>query len=109
MSTPHDPTHPATTAATRLEHGVRRGGAFRFTCDGQEVRAHPGETVGAALLAAGVSALRYSERQGEPRGMFCGMGLCFECRVTIDGRPNQRACITPAAPGMQVTRQQRRD
>ena len=61
-----------------------------------------GETVAAALTAAGITALRHT-RNGDPRGVFCGMGVCFECLVTVDGRPGQRACMTPLRDGMQVT------
>jgi aerobic-type carbon monoxide dehydrogenase small subunit (CoxS/CutS family) len=42
---------------------------------------------------------------GVPRGLFCGIGVCFDCLVTIDGTPNQRACLVPAHPDMVVTTQ----
>ena len=60
-----------------------------------------GETVAAALTAAGVTALRRT-RNGEPRGVFCGMGVCHECLVTVDGRRAQRACMTKVRDGMVV-------
>ena len=60
-----------------------------------------GETVAAALAAVGITALRHA-RNGEARGLFCGMGVCFECLVTVDGRPGQRACMTKVGDGMQV-------
>ena len=60
--------------------------------DGQPVASRPGQTVAAALTAAGVRAWR-TTRHGAPRGLFCGMGVCQDCLVTIDGRPNQRACM----------------
>ena len=68
------------------------------------VPAIEGETVAAALAAAGISALRRS-RSGEARGIFCGMGVCFECLVTVDGRPAQRACMTKVRDGMSVAAQ----
>jgi D-hydroxyproline dehydrogenase subunit gamma len=86
---------------SRLTAGVTRGEPFTFRFEGRELPAYPGETVAGALLAAGVRTFRRSVR-GEPRGYYCGMGVCFECRVRIDGVGNQRACMTPVRPGMQV-------
>ncbi len=91
---------------TRLEQvraeAGRRGDSFNFEWDGQEVKAYPGETVLGALLAAGERTLRLTEQKQAPRGMFCGIGICFDCLVVVDGVPDQRACVTPAAPGMRV-------
>jgi predicted molibdopterin-dependent oxidoreductase YjgC len=81
---------------------VRRGRPLRFSVNGQEVEAYEGETVAAALLAADQVVLRRTVRRDEPRGFFCGMGVCFDCLVSIDGRPNQQACLTPVIDGMQV-------
>ena len=64
--------------------------------------AYQGETVGAALAALGQRAVRLSEKYGDLRGLFCGMGVCQECRVSVDGVPNVRACMTPVSPGMRV-------
>jgi NADPH-dependent 2,4-dienoyl-CoA reductase/sulfur reductase-like enzyme len=61
-------------------------------------------TLAAALVAAGQLGLRES-RDGGHRGVFCGMGVCHECLVCVDGRPGRRACMTAAAAGMRVTRQ----
>src|SRR3954466_11883191 len=60
------------------------------------------QTAAAALTAAGVSAWRTTRVHGRPRGIFCGIGACFDCLITVDGRPNQRACQVPARPGMVV-------
>ncbi len=73
----------------------------QITINGSPRMVHPGTTVAAALLAAGVTAFRYSVT-GEPRGPLCGMGICFECRVTIDGVPHCRSCQTLCRPGMAV-------
>lgn len=54
-----------------------------------------------ALLNAGHPAFRRSVA-GEPRAPVCGMGICFECRVTIDGIPGRRACLEPVRDGMTV-------
>ena len=70
--------------------------------DGTAIAALEGETVAAALSAAGITTLRTTP-SGAPRGLHCGMGACFDCVVTIDGRHAQRACQTKADDGMQVT------
>ncbi|WP_431267410.1 2Fe-2S iron-sulfur cluster-binding protein [Dankookia sp. P2] len=69
--------------------------------DGAAVEALPGETLAAALAAAGILAFRRTEK-GAPRGLFCGMGACFDCLVTVDGKANQRACLVKAQEGMVV-------
>ena len=68
------------------------GPPVRLRFDGREIEALPGETIAAALAAADIVAVRQA-RSGAPRGPFCGMGVCFDCLVTVDGRPNQRACL----------------
>ena len=78
---------------------------FRFEFDGDPVTAEPGHTVAAALLADGRRAWRRTRGGGEPRGVFCGIGVCFDCLVVVDGHPNQRACLTPARDGSTVTTQ----
>jgi D-hydroxyproline dehydrogenase subunit gamma len=69
--------------------------------NGRTVRADHGSTVAAALLSLGESTFRISE-SGEPRAPLCGMGTCYECRVTIDGVEQQRACLVRVRPGMRV-------
>lgn len=85
----------------RITGEVERGEGFDIMVDGEPIRAFPGETVAGALLAAGKYALRVT-RRGNPRGVFCGIGYCFDCRMSIDGRPDERACLTPARPGCHV-------
>ena len=80
---------------------VPQGAAASIDFEGRAIPALEGETVAAALTAAGIAALRRA-RNGEARGVFCGMGVCFECLVTVDGRPGQRACMTPVRDGMLV-------
>ncbi len=80
---------------------VRRGAPLTLKVNGQPVSAYEGETVMAALFAAGYLAFG-KNRTGEPCGPLCGMGLCHECLVTIDGIPNRQACMTPVASGMEV-------
>lgn len=69
--------------------------------DGHRMTVKEGMPLAAALLSAGVSAFRVSVT-GMPRTPICGMGSCFECRVTVDGRPHQRSCLLPCVAGMVV-------
>lgn len=86
---------------TRKEDAELSQQTFSFTVDGQPVTAQSGQTIAAALIAAGYPVFRYTA-SGSPRGLFCGMGVCFECLVTVDGVPDQRACMMLAEPGMEV-------
>lgn len=74
-----------------------------FEFEGRSIPATAGATIAAALTAAGELALKHS-RQGDCRGVFCGMGVCQECLVEVDGIPGRRACMTAARPGMRVAR-----
>jgi thioredoxin reductase len=78
------------------------GQSITFQFDGQTIKALEGETISAALSAAGITTYRHTP-SGAPRGAFCGMGACYDCVVTVDGHPGQRACMTPAADGMSVS------
>ncbi|MCS0599696.1 (2Fe-2S)-binding protein [Streptomyces sp. LP11] len=78
---------------------ARPDGTCTVTFDGRPLEARPGQTVAAALWAAGVTAWRTTRRAGRPRGVFCGIGVCFDCLVTVNGSPNQRACLVPVRPG----------
>lgn len=71
-----------------------------ITLDGSEITAVPGQSVGAALTEAGIRSWRTTRHGGRPRGLFCGIGICFDCLLTVDGRPNQRACLVPVREGM---------
>jgi len=78
------------------------GGVVAVTIDGVQYAARSGDTVAAALLAAGVVAFRVTSQSGAVRGPYCLMGACFECLVEIDGAPNRQACMTRVAPGMRI-------
>jgi len=78
-----------------------RDKTVEFTFDGRPVTAYEGETIAAALVAAGIWSTRTS-LSGRPRGYHCGMGHCFECRVTINGIADQRACLIPVREGLDV-------
>lgn len=79
--------------------------ALSILWEGQPLACRSGDSVAAALLAAGVADCRDTPVRGVPRGPFCMMGVCFDCLVTIDGQPNRQACMTPAREGMVVLRQ----
>jgi predicted molibdopterin-dependent oxidoreductase YjgC len=76
-----------------------------FDFDGSPVTFTPGQTVGAALWAQGIRSWRTTRFGGRPRGLFCGIGVCFDCLLEIEGRPDRRACIEPAADGLVVRSQ----
>lgn len=73
----------------------------RMRIDGVGLVVARGSTVAAALLRLGVSVTRRSV-SGQPRAPLCGMGVCQECRVTIDGVPHQRACMILVQDGLDV-------
>jgi predicted molibdopterin-dependent oxidoreductase YjgC len=70
--------------------------------NGVEVSVAPGTTVAAMLFNHGITRFR-SSVSGEPRSALCGMGICFECRVTIDGRAHAKSCQILCAAGMSVS------
>lgn len=87
-------------------HGVvQRGTKLIFTIDDEPTEAFAGETVAAVLYASRQRILRYTSRSSAARGVYCGMGVCFDCLVEIDGRPNIRACMTPVRNGMAIRTQ----
>jgi sarcosine oxidase subunit alpha len=73
-----------------------------FYFNGVKYEAHENESIAAALLANGIRALRLHEESGSPRGIYCNIGHCMECRVTVNGQPNVRACLTPVQKNMVV-------
>ena len=76
------------------------------TIDGQPFSARAGDTVAATLLSAGLADCRTTPVLGVARGPFCMMGVCFDCLVVIDGRPNQQGCMIAVREGMRIERQQ---
>ncbi|MFF5970512.1 (2Fe-2S)-binding protein [Streptomyces sp. NPDC012769] len=77
-----------------------------LTFDGRELPFSEGQSIAAALWSAGVLTWRTTRAGGAPRGAFCGIGQCFDCLVTVNGRPNRRACLVPARSGDTVTPQE---
>lgn len=91
----------------RIEHHPILGAwddsrTVNFLFDGRSLSGRTGETVAAALLANGIRTLRRHEETGSPRGIYCNIGHCCECRVTINGRKGVRACLTLVEEGMVV-------
>jgi aerobic-type carbon monoxide dehydrogenase small subunit (CoxS/CutS family) len=81
------------------------GGVVTIVCDGRDLRVSAGVSVAAALLTHGVHTFRRSV-SGEGRAAFCGMGICHECRVTINGIPHRRACLITVLDGLDVVTEQ---
>jgi len=73
----------------------------RIVVDGNIIEVRQGTSVAVAVLNAGILGMRASVSR-DPRGPLCGVGICFECRVTIDGERHQRSCIVPCRDGMEV-------
>jgi predicted molibdopterin-dependent oxidoreductase YjgC len=83
-----------------------KGAALILTVDGKEIRARNGDTVAAAMLAAGSGRFRTTPVSGAPRAPYCMMGVCFDCLVTIDGVGSRQACLVPVREGMAIETQQ---
>ncbi|MCP4356991.1 MAG: (2Fe-2S)-binding protein [Chloroflexi bacterium] len=88
------------TSGTRID-SLQRGRKIVFFINGRSTTAHMGETIHAALSAAGYCQFRKS-KTNQPRGVFCGMGVCYECLVTVNNGSTKRACVTMVEEGMEV-------
>lgn len=80
---------------------VLKGPRVSVIVDGRAIKAHEGETVFAALIAAGIKRLKGTGTD-QPRGGLCGMGICYECLVTINSVSDQRACMTLVEDQMEI-------
>lgn len=80
-----------------------RGAPLTIEVDGEPLPARAGETIATAILANGRPALRWTRTRGRPRALYCGIGVCFDCLVIVEGRGTVRACQTFVAPGMRVS------
>ncbi|MFJ8788631.1 (2Fe-2S)-binding protein [Streptomyces sp. NPDC102462] len=72
---------------------------IRVTVDGERLRATQGQTVAGLLMSRGRVSWRTTARSGRPRGLFCGIGVCFDCLVTVNGLSDVRACQRLLADG----------
>jgi predicted molibdopterin-dependent oxidoreductase YjgC len=84
---------------------IDAGRTLTFLFDGVAIEACEGDTVAAALTAAGIRNLRSTTVSGSPRGIYCMMGACFDCLVQIDGQSNRQACMIEVREGLDVRRQ----
>jgi predicted molibdopterin-dependent oxidoreductase YjgC len=73
-----------------------------FSFNGQDLSCEEGQSIAAALISRGCTSLRNTRFKDEPRMIFCGIGICFDCVVVVDGVANQRACITAVSDGMKI-------
>lgn len=90
-----------------VRRGIEQCGAVtEILCDGKRLSAVEGESIASTLTANGIRKFCES-RECDDRGLFCGMGVCFDCRVTVDGRAGQRACLTSVRSGMEVETESR--
>lgn len=80
---------------------IEPGAAVTILVDGRAVSAHKGQTIAAALLSAGIRTLRHTRSLGRPRGLYCGMGVCFDCIASIDGVV-ERTCMRRVEEGMRI-------
>ena len=90
--------------ANRLDQNLTRGNALEFFFNGDPVNAFEGETIATALLASGHWVFQMTGKKS-PRGVYCNIGVCHSCLVTVDGERNVRACQTPVSPGCRVESQ----
>ena len=75
---------------------------IEFTFDDKVLTGEEGQTIAAVLISLGTPIVRHTRFEKQPRSIFCGIGICFDCVVIIDGIANQRACLTRIRHGMQV-------
>lgn len=90
------------------EHPIisfNRGKIVKFTFDGKPYEGFEGETIAAALHAAGVKVLGHSHRKNRPRGFYCAIGNCSSCLMKVNGEPNVRVCVEKLKDGMVVETQ----
>ena len=81
---------------------VERGKLLDVQVDGKRVEAFSGETIAAVFFSNGIRIFRYTRKNKKPRGIYCGMGVCYDCLVTVDGIHNVRACVTSVKDGMRI-------
>jgi hypothetical protein len=86
----------------RLIAGVRPGTSVGFRFDGEKLNGFESEAIASALLRAGIGYQRVSRKRREPRAYYCGMGLCWECAVRVEGAGVVRSCMYPLREGLDV-------
>ncbi|TKJ45821.1 dehydrogenase [Candidatus Aerophobetes bacterium Ae_b3a] len=81
------------------------GKMLNITVDGKKIKAREGEMIIAVLLNAGIRINRFTSKYKEPRGIFCGIGQCTDCIMTVNGIPNVRTCVTTVEGEMVIETQ----
>lgn len=89
--------------ARRLDKGVTRGKPVEIIVDGQRIEAYEGETIAAAMMNAGHLVSR--RLNGKPLGVYCNMGICHSCVMTVNGTSSVRICQTKVSDGLRVESQ----
>jgi hypothetical protein len=87
----------------RINKGITRGHEVRFFIDGKPVIGHKGETIAAALINEGILTSKTIDLK--PLGVYCNIGICFSCAMTINGIANVRICKAPVSEGCKVESQ----
>lgn len=87
---------------------LERGDLINFTYNGKSFTGYEGETIAAALHAAGIKTLSHSHEKHRPRGFYCAIGNCSSCLMEVDGEPNIRVCTEPIKEGMIINTQKGR-
>ncbi len=90
--------HPILGKETRNDYVM-------ITVDGEPIQALKGEPIAAALLAAGIKRFRHTPKKNMPRGVYCAIGRCTDCVMTVNGVPNVRTCVEPVKDGMTIRTQ----
>ena len=98
MATPRVKNHPILGIAPEAKK-------VWITVDGRRIEAYEGEPIAAAIMAAGIHVLHYTPKYGHPRGVFCAIGRCTDCIMTVNGQPNVRTCVTPVEAEMKIETQ----
>lgn len=89
--------------ATRLQEGITRGEPVQIFLDGNPLKAYAGETIAGALMSAGCYVSRTINQK--PLGVYCNIGVCHSCAMTVNGTPNVRICKTLVSDGCRVETQ----
>jgi predicted molibdopterin-dependent oxidoreductase YjgC len=77
----------------------------RVRFDGEEIEVQAGQTVAGVLLGRGIRSWRTTRDADRPRGLFCGIGVCFDCLVRVNDVPDVRACQRVVADGDDIRTQ----
>jgi predicted molibdopterin-dependent oxidoreductase YjgC len=81
------------------------GKEVQIFVDGRPIMAREGEMIAAALIANGIWINRYTAHKNKPRGIYCAIGRCTDCIMTVDNVPNVRTCVTKVKEGMKIKTQ----